>query len=343
MISNLFFVFPQAVYLLLFIVLAAAFYYFLVQDRNNKTDRFAAHALKRGMILPRNQKQEWMKWLVFVAAWSLAVIALMQPASYGQSVRSDYTLSTKPAKNFIIMLDASASMLVQDSADGNSRFKYGKEIAEELLSRLKGHNIALYAFTSEVIPLAPLTADYLYLHLVMDKVNINPEGIPGTDFATTLNQLNKDYQTLPIDHPILILLSDGEDTQIESLQGQEKAQAIQKILNELKGWQVNTIGLGSTTPRPIPNLIFENKPVESLLREDLLKQMSQVTSGTYYEANRYMPLKLADEIVARLNRHEELSSTRSVMTISDFSYVSYFQIPLMLSIILLLGIKKWSF
>ena len=338
MIVNIFYAFPKAAYLLLFALFALAAFYLLHQYRKKKIEDFASKAWEKGLLLPRSQRVYFGKSLAFVTAWIFAVIAFMQPIGFGSYFNPDRGAKSvsRPMQNIILLLDASASMLVKDSADGNTRLQYSKEIAEELIDRLKGENIALYGMTSEAIPFSPLTADYLYVRLALQRLNVNPEDTAGTDLIHTFHQIGQNALA-----DTVILISDGEDTAIESLQGKEKDLKIQQLLNNTNRFRIYAIGVGTTQPKAIPGVIFEGRPVESFLREELLKKISQAGGGAYYYANNYTPSRLASEIVSSLKRSRERDVVPGMDILTDFSVNHYYQIPLGIAVMLLIGMLLW--
>lgn len=338
-------------------------FWFLASWRLDSLDQFASSDVLNKILLPRSSKIYWLKAAACFFAWILAVAALMGPE--GNAHYPEETLSSsneqknelakvrRKGHEVIFLIDASASMSVPDSRTGATRLDSAKEIADQIVSRLTGESGALYAFTSETIQLSPLTYDYLFLRLMIRQIKINEGDIPGTDIANALEFMkNKYYSKVDSKLKTLILLTDGEDTHLESLQGPEKERVTETLLKliedpEKNHLRVYTIGLGSLEGGEIPNLSYEGKKIHSALNEELLRKIARKGRGVYYPAREYTSIQLSKELIQSMGQdspfyqEEALVRSYSANAGDNRVYSLYYQIPLALALILLSFILVW--
>jgi Ca-activated chloride channel family protein len=200
------------------------------------------------------------------------------------------------------------------------------------------------------------------LRLFLRRVGINEGDSTGTDLIEALDAVQRHHaKGGKQKNRTLILLTDGGDTRVERAKEGERQKEVEAILSRLEShdghpemtypgktpWTVHCIGLGSKEGMEIPGITFNQQPVRSTLDEELLMQISRKGSGSYYFANSYSALAIAQDIIAKLKRDEAfdeekmetttwqqeqtIAQMHASLTRQDF----YFQIPLALAIILL--------
>jgi len=351
--------FPQAAYLLFGSALLLCLFWILFQYRKKRLDQFAPISIASKILIPRSPWIFWSKAIALALAWILAVLALMQPKGNAHYPAAELARKQEPvgglrrnAHEIIFLIDASASMSVSDSRNGKPRLEYAKEIAEELMSRLTGETGALYAFTSAVAKLSPLTSDYLFLRLMLREIQINEGDVAGTDLLEALSAMRKQYFNTP--SPVLktlILFSDGGDNYLETLQGQARGQAMQALVDQVSNAQeeslrVFTIGMGTKKGQVIPGMLYEGHPVKSALDEELLQKISKEGRGNYYFANALSAPELAEDLLSQLQKdpayfpEKELYAS-PVKASENVVYDLYFQLPLGFAIVLFALALMW--
>lgn len=353
--NDLYYEFPSAAYLVFLVFVLAGLAWNLHVFRKKFLGRFSRAS---EVIIPRSRFAFWTKAAAVCLAWIATTIVLMQPKGnghYPESHKEKKWVSDKKEKEGIIqrkahdvifLVDASASMEVPDARGGQTRLQFAKELIDEIISRLKGESIALYAFTSDATKLSPLTMDYLFVRLMLKQMNINEGDIAGTNMTEALASLRDEYfLTITPKRKTLVILSDGGDTHLEELKGNEQQRAIDSIkffFNQAEELDLNvfTIGLGSREGGIIPHVEYEGKPVHSSLNEQLLKELSSRGMGKYYYANDFSAVDLAHDFVNAINQpvgiEEYRVKTRSqVKGSQDLIYDLFFQIPLGIAIVLL--------
>ena len=353
-----YYAFPEAAYAFILLVPILALFWSLWQYRHLIINRFADSDVRQTVIIPRPNSIYIGKVITLSFVWICTTLALMQPISYGRYPEELAQSASKPEQlsgrqrqphSVIMLLDASASMSVADMRTGQTRLDYAKELASGIVNRLDGQSVALEAFTSEVTPLSPLTTSYIFVYTMAKQIQINEGGVPGTDLLDTLKNIRERYFPIPNDlQKTLVLMTDGEDTTIE-FAGSEKQKDSNAILDQVADAEKNqlrviTVGLGTKQGKAILNIVFNGNPVISTLNEELLQQLSNKGRGKYYFADSYASINLAEEIVKEIKQQEKGSSSGEEASQKitgeqdNLIHYRYFQIPLGIAIILLLGI-----
>lgn len=351
---------PKAVYLLLGVFPIAWMFLLLYRHRQQVYEQFAKKDVIKNLVIPHSKGLYIAKSVAICLAWIFATFALMSPHGYGKyplemslaaKQKPESTIERQVKKRMrphdvILMVDSSASMSVADARSNTTRLEAAKEIAEEIIRNLKGESVSIYAYTSEVIQESPSTLNYLFARLMLRQIGINEGGTEGTDITKTLEFIHKRYlnEETPRKKTV-ILLSDGGDTKIESLTGSQKEQAINAMLRQLKDVEksqlsVYTIGVGSRNGRQIPGIVFEGKPVQSSLDEEILKRISQKGQGRYYSSNEFSVLDLATDLVKSIQKNVPTIEEQRIVNASTVDQENliknlYYQYPLAVSILFL--------
>lgn len=345
--------FPDAAFLLIATLGWVALFLALEGYRQKRLQQLAPSSLWEALLNSRADVFTWVKAGCLILAWIFACTALMEPKAHARYIhagQSHETLLREPPRSVIFLIDASASMGITDTRLKISRLEDAKGIADAIISQLgSGANAAVYAFTSALTKLSPPTPDQLFTRLMLKSIRINEGDIPGTNYLNTFKALHNLFLSQSSDMQYtLILLSDGGDTTVESLQGPQKEAAMSAILDQLKmspgvNLRVFTIGNGSKEGGTVPGITFEGHEVHSDLNSALLEQISKAGRGKSYLSNDYTPLTLAQEIVREIMQTPASSNVISPTSQEDkeagLTYDVYFQYPLALALLFLgLGI-----
>lgn len=318
MIKDIHFANPTAIYFLVFTLAIILLLGYSLSQRRKSLKSFAdASSLASLLFL---EKRTLVRYILLASIWFCATIALMQPETIKSkqlTANNNHILDEKIVDNnegektivkrrscdLIFLLDVSASMQVQDTRQKCSRLEAAKEIIDETVSRLDGQNVALYTFTSALTPVVPLTLDYFFTRLMLKDVGINYGDIAGTDLFEALDQTyRKHFLGSQQKQKVLVLLTDGGDTYLDSLSPDDRKKQLEVMLNKISSQsktneRIFTIGLGSKEKSIIPGIEFEGKPVVSSLDSELLSELSQKSNGKYFFANDYSAVAIADHIL----------------------------------------------
>ncbi len=354
-------------YFLLALCLMGLLYYSLLSRKKALSSFAELSSLKQLLFL---EKRTLWRYLLLSGCFLLAIFSLMQPERYLKSSflaeadkeiveeqwvdnpDQDKVIVRRKACDVYFLVDTSQSMEIADTRTQVTRLEYAKEIIDEIINNLDGQNVALYAFTSELTPLVPPTMDYIFTRLLNKNIQVNEGDCAGTDLLEALEQIQRKYLTQSSDkQKVLILLTDGGDTYLESLSGEQRKNQIELILEKIKpseaqNTQCFTIGLGTEQGQEVPGILFEGRPVISSLDSDLLNQISEKTRGAYYLANAYSAPEIGQSIVSKIKsnqmyQEEEVSPDKKLLrsAIENLpdgqKVIHYYQLPLVLALFLL--------
>lgn len=178
-----------------------------------------------------------------------------------------------------VALDVSNSMMATDLPP--SRLQQATLLMQMLLDTLKGSRVSFTAFAGEAFLQLPLTTDLQGARSIFES--ISPEMVPvqGTSLAKALLQAGESFDAAPANYKALIMLTDGETHDEESI-------AAADALKE-KGVMLIAIGIGSENGATIKDAFGfpirdpeSNETVVSKLNEELLVELAAVTSGEYH-------------------------------------------------------------
>lgn len=337
--------FFQAVYLLIAVFIIAWLFSLLFTYRKNALAQFSPEA-KQHILIERNPWLFWSKVLLVCLAWGFAVFALTQPKGNehyaadprGKKTSDQKQIAKRKLHEVIFLVDASASMSGKDTPGGITRLDYAKEIADEIVSRLRGENASLFAFTSIALQMSPSTLDYLFVRLMLRQIQINEGETAGTSLLAALSDVRKQYFAVATPRlKTLIILSDGDDTYVGSLQGEARQNAIESIANlvedaNTQNLRVFAVGIGSKQGIQVPGVSFDGKPVISSLNEELMQKISSAGKGVYYNANALTSLQISDDILEKMiegrPQFEEDAATKAAYEKKPLLYELFFQMPL---------------
>jgi Ca-activated chloride channel family protein len=210
----------------------------------------------------------------------------------------DWDQSAAPGRDLVAVLDCSRSML----AETPSRLQRARDALIDLadaVERRGGHRLALILCAGKARLACPLTHDYDHfraklenLESVAEERDLEPG--PGEKSGTRLGQA----LTLAIvsDDPRfqgtrdLLLLSDGDDPARDGewKQGARAAAAL--------GIRIHTVGIGDPNTASVIRLaagplMHDDLPVRTRLEEAPLREIADLTGGTYTPAcTRSLPL-----------------------------------------------------
>lgn len=330
---------PGAFFLLLLLIPILLFWWMLGRHRLKIIEQYSKKPALESLMEPRSSLLSQMRLLAFAACWILVCMALAGPNGnihYIAAPSSEMQRDKVKMQNIIFLIDTSASMQVTD-ANHNTRLEMAKEVAEQTMNQLQGFQVGLYAFTSDLISLAPLTLDHLFVRLSLKEIQMNEGGTEGTNLSAVLTDLKNKLLELPKHSFIVILLSDGGDNSIEKLTGQARQKAIEQLSqlfpsDPTGNLHLLTVGIGSKEGGSVPNILINRSAVHSKLEEEILKNLGQ----GYFAMDGETSDQLAQELVRAVKTVPSgeanlLPKSAEEGLLSDL----YFQFPLGLAIIML--------
>jgi Ca-activated chloride channel family protein len=208
-------------------------------------------------------------------------LALSRPQTPGEL---ETTSSTQVSADLMVVLDVSRSMLAEDAAP--NRLKRAKAELSDLLNKLRGHRVGLVAFAGRAQVLCPLTPDYGFFRVVLDRADPRSVGRGGTRIGDGL-RLAKNAFGSGNSARLILLITDGEDQDSYPV---EVAQDLKKA-----GIRVIAIGFGDergseitlTDPATGARSFLVDRQgqlVRSKLDGKTLREIALATQGAYIPA-----------------------------------------------------------
>lgn len=236
----------------------------------------------------------WRKRRVWagVGAFTLLALASARP-QYG---RVEQTIR-RQGVDVLIAVDTSASMLATDVAP--TRLAAAKESLKRLIRGVWGNRVGIAAFSGEAFLQCPMTLDQTLAMLVLDSIDENSVGVPGTDLGKAIEVATLAFQRGGSGSRVLVLLTDGEDNEGRGLVEAKKAAK--------EGVRIFAIGIGTERGAPVPDGkggFKENDDgikVVSHLDMEALRAIAEATGGVALKAGDN-PSGAVNSIAVRIDR-----------------------------------------
>lgn len=291
----------------------------LLAMRRHRSRRGAQPATMRHSMaglardLPQSWRVTWRPVLVAMRLLSIAlvVVALARP----QFVHARETI-TGEGIEIALALDVSGSMASLDFEPQN-RLEAAKAVIGAFVEERTYDKIGLVVFAHEAFNVNPLTLDHNMLDRSLEQVELATDlGLEdGTAIGLGIANAANMLANSEAEGKVIILLTDGVHNagQIDPFTAAEAAKAL--------GIRVYTIGAARPGQVPVPvKSMFGGTEVvyqESVLDEETLYRVAEITGGRYYRAQDTAGLRaIYDEIneleksqveVQVFNRYQELA------------------------------------
>ncbi len=217
-----------------------------------------------------------------------------------------------------IALDISQSMLAQDIRP--NRMERARKFAQKLIEGLKGERIGTIIFAGNAYLQMPLTTDYSAALMFIKSANPKMAPSQGTAIGEAINLAEQSFEEDNKHHKALVLISDGENHQQESLDRATEAHE--------NGLLIFTVGVGTPEGGYIPAGIQgrndykrdqQGNLVRSYLNETMLSDLAQQGGGSYFN------LEQGDQIIEALKTQIDQVEKREFEQRVFDEYESYFQ------------------
>ena len=263
--------------------------------------RRVAERIGQPRLLDRLHPDSVARWrrrrlILSLAALFLLIVAASRP-QYGEVEQTLRGVGS----NVLIALDCSASMNAQDVQP--SRIASARQSLDSLLQQLKGNRVGIVAFAGTAFLQCPMTLDTSMAQLVLDSLDTQSVGVPGTDLGKAIEVADQAFDRGADDGArTLILLTDGEDNEGRGLAAARQAKA--------DGVVIYAIGIGTERGAP---LIEEKggfkedqggRKINTKLHMDTLSKIAEVTGGKAFMAGK-SPLGAIDQIVHLIDRQQK--------------------------------------
>ena len=224
--------------------------------------------------ISNNKKINFLKIFFMTIGTILVCISLLSP----QKLIEEKEVERK-GNSIYILMDTSRSMLTKDIYP--NRIERAKTVAKNIIFNLKGDKVGIIPFSDSAYIQMPLTDDYKIAENFINVIDTNLLSGGGTNIFEGLSIANKSFKETETENKIVLVISDGGDTDDKTLDFIKK--------NSLK---VYSVGVGTEKGSVIPDnkkagFIKDEKGniVVSSLNSKFLKEMSEISNGKYFEVN----------------------------------------------------------
>ena len=239
---------------------------------------------KKEILLSTSSKTKRMlRSLLFIIAMGFIAYAAARPYK-----GEDILKRPQQHRDLLVLFDVSKSMNVRD-VRGQTRLNYSKWWTRELIERLPAERIGLISFAGTSFLECPLTLDRNTLMTKLGELDSSLLPIGGTNIQQALEKAQDEFQAVPGDHRVIILISDGDE-----VQGQ-----YQEAVNKLKEEKIPVYVIGIGDPHK-PGVVFDadgatqkdsaDDLILSQANEGTLQSIARETGGLYVPFDAYNPL-----------------------------------------------------
>lgn len=267
-----------------------------------------------------------LKWLLAVSAFAFLVVAVANPMMGRQAAEVK-----RQSIDVLIALDVSNSMMAEDITP--NRLERTRQFIGRLIERLEHDRVGLIIFAGKAYLQMPLTTDHNAARMMLRT--IHPDMLPtqGTALAEAISLSMDAFNREQAKHTALVIFSDGEDHEEGALEAAKEAAKT--------GTTLFTVGVGTPRGAPVPDYADrqrrgfktdrEGNIILSRLNEDILNKIAVTANGQYFRLSG--STEQLNELMNALERLEK----RELDGMQSDDFVSYFQLPLALALLLLLA------
>lgn len=287
------FAYPHLLLLLLLVPAFVCLYAWARYARSRNLKKFGRPKVLASLMPETSPYKPPIKITLQMLALALVVIALARP--WG-GVKDEKTV--KEGIEVVIAVDASNSMLASSTAEekGIDRMRTAKLILEKLINRLDNDRVGLIVYAGDAYTLIPVTSDYVSAKMFLNSIDPSQLSNQGTNITAAIDMATKSFSEDKKIGKAIILITDAEDLEDEqSVMDAAKAAA-------RNGIQLDVVGLGTTTPVPIPlkggGYLMNpetGEPVRTALNEDLATEIASAGKGIYVNASNNDALNELDK------------------------------------------------
>ena len=332
------FAYPDRLFFMLLVPFFVLLYFLARWSRTRKLKKFGNPKVIQHLMPDVSPFKPPLKLIIEMAALILIIFAVARP--WG-GVRDEKNI--KEGIEVVIAVDASNSMYASSTAEekGSDRMRTSKLILEKLINRLDNDRVGLIVYAGEAYTLIPVTNDYVSAKMFLNSIDPAQIENQGTDIAAAVRMAQSSFSEDKKIGKAIILITDAEE-----LENQEGVMAaVQSAAKD--GIQIDVVGLGSSTPVPIPlkgggymmNPLTGER-VMTALNEDLAASIAKEGKGIYVNPSNRDAL---NELDKQLDTLKKSSLESSVAAVHDelFTLFAIFALALLILDIFILDRKIW--
>lgn len=293
---------PEAFYLLIGLIPLVLAFFFFMRGRKKALAAIGKESLVAKLTPESPKSKHQWKFGMVILAYVLLVVALANP-QIGEAREK----VKRSGVDLMIAMDISRSMLAED--DKPNRLIKARQFVSNLIDRLGGDRVGLVLFAGNAYLQVPITTDYLATKTILKTVSTDLAGTQGTAIGEAIQLTNDAFDRGKHEKRVLLVISDGEDHEGESLEIAKKAAE--------SGMTIFTMGIGSQKGAPIPEVRNGRQTgykqdengsiVLSKLNVSMLKQVAASGGGKYLALN-------VDDFLGELAQMEKKEYEEHVFT-----------------------------
>jgi len=209
--------------------------------RKHRLNSIGDKELVRSLIVGASGSKPFIKFLIFVFAYSFLLLALAKP-QLGTKLEEVKRMGVE----IIIAVDVSNSMLSEDLKP--NRLERSKQAILRLIDKLEDDRIGMIVFAGKSYLQLPITTDYSAAKLITSTLSPDLVSTQGTAIGSAIELAIETFSKDETKSKALIIITDGENHEDDPIAAAKNATDA--------GITVHTIGMGSSSGGPIP--IYEN-------------------------------------------------------------------------------------
>lgn len=313
-------------FLLVFLVIPV--YVWCFWRKRKMLDALAQTDLLKTINPSVSPSRQVFKAVLLMVAFAAIIFALTRPA-WNPTPRE----VQRKGRDVVILLDTSRSMLAEDIKP--NRLERAKIAIKDLMETIRGDRIGIITFAGDASVKCPLTQDYAFVRMVLDRISTESAPRGGTNVGDAIRKaVNDVFDQQVKEYKDIILITDCDD-QEESFPVKAAESAGQQ------GIRIIAVGLGNPDEGariPITDadgsktfLKYQGQEVWTKLDEKTLRQIAAATPGGAYipvQTGTFDLGQIYTDLVASAQQRELESTT-------VLQYNEKFQIFLALALILI--------
>ncbi len=255
--------------------------WYVRQSKKNLKKLGELHLIKQLIPEVSNTKKN-IKFILFILGFVFLILGLcnLQTGSKLQNVKRE-------GADIMVCLDVSNSMMAQDLSP--NRLERAKMAIENMIDKLEGDRLGIIVFAGEAYVQLPITTDYNSAKLFLDGINNKIVPVQGTNIAEAINLSIESFGKDEGKNKAIVIITDGENNEEANESAVDAAEEASK-----KNIIIHTIGVGSESGVPIPNVIDgvvtgykkdkDGNTVVTKLDPKILQNIASATNGVYVQA-----------------------------------------------------------
>lgn len=301
---------PKLLYLLFAIPLIGLLYMLARWSRKKKLTRFGNPEVLAPLMPDASRYLPGIKILLALVALACVIIAIARPYVKNDgnvNLKSDET--TVSGIEVMICCDVSNSMLASSNTDpsGISRLQRTKFILEKVLDNMKNDRVGLIVFAGYPYLQMPVTPDIYSAKEYVKDLDVDMVPVQGTAIGAAIEMAINTFNPESQFQKAILVVTDGENFEDNAVEAAKTAAAA--------GIQVDVIGIGSTTPMPIPisadrkhYLVYGGQEARTSLDEKGAAAIAEAGGGIYLSGNSS---SVVQDLSTQLNKLSKTEYKRS--------------------------------